>query len=159
MDTAEWRLANLETGLESTLSIIWNEIKYKAKIKKDYAGIPEIECLAPQLNQVFLNLLINAVQSIDERGVIILRTDFDEHEVWVEVGDTGRGIDPEHLERIFEPFFTTKPAGKGTGLGLSLADNIVRRHGGRLEARSKPDKGSVFRVTLPRDRSAIKSDS
>lgn len=159
VDTAEWRLANLETGLESTLSIIWNEIKYKAKIKKDYAGIPEIECLAPQLNQVFLNLLINAVQSIDERGVIILRTDFDEHEVWVEVGDTGRGIDPEHLERIFEPFFTTKPAGKGTGLGLSLANNIVRRHGGRLEARSKPDKGSVFRVTLPRDRSAIKSDS
>ncbi len=159
VDTAEWQLANLEKGLESTLNIVWSEIKYKAKIKKDYAGIPEIECLAPQLNQVFLNLVVNAAQAIDERGVIILRTGFDEHEVWVEVGDTGKGIESEDLERIFEPFFTTKPTGKGTGLGLSLANNIVRRHGGRLEARSKPGKGSVFRITLPRHRLMNKDES
>jgi PAS domain S-box-containing protein len=158
-DTAEWQLANLEDGLESTLNIVRSEIKYKAKIKKDYAGIPEIECLAPQLKQVFLNLVVNAAQAIDERGVIILRTGFDEHEVWVEVGDTGKGIEPEDLDKIFEPFFTTKPTGKGTGLGLSLANNIVRRHGGRLEARSKPGKGSVFRVTLPRNRSTSKIES
>jgi len=159
VDTADWQLANLEKGLESTLNIVWNEIKYKAKIKKDYAGIPEIECLAPQLNQVFLNLVVNAAQAIDERGVIILRTGFDEHEVWVEVGDTGKGIEPDDLDRIFEPFFTTKPTGKGTGLGLSLANNIVRRHGGRLEARSKPGKGSVFRITLPRQRLVNKDES
>ncbi|NMQ29081.1 PAS domain-containing sensor histidine kinase [Candidatus Accumulibacter phosphatis] len=158
VDTAEWQLANLEKGLESTLNIVWNEIKYKAKIKKDYAGIPDIECLAPQLNQVFLNLVINAAQAIDERGVIILRTGFDEHEVWVEVGDTGKGIEPEDMDKIFDPFFTTKATGKGSGLGLSLADNIVRRHGGRLDTRSKPGKGSVFRVTLPRNRLLNKED-
>jgi two-component system NtrC family sensor kinase len=112
VDTAEWQLANLEKGLESTLNIVWNEIKYKAKIKKDYAGIPDIECLAPQLNQVFLNLVINAAQAIDERGVIILRTGFDEHEVWVEVGDTGKGIEPEDMDKIFDPFFTTKRLAK-----------------------------------------------
>jgi hypothetical protein len=112
VDTAEWQLANLEKGLESTLNIVWNEIKYKAKIKKDYAGIPDIECLAPQLNQVFLNLVINAAQAIDERGVIILRTGFDEHEVWVEVGDTGKGIEPEDMDKIFDPFFTTKADGQ-----------------------------------------------
>jgi len=158
-DTAEWQFSNLEKGLESTLNILRSEIKYKAKIKKDYAGIPEIECLAPQLKQGFLHLVVNAAQAIDERGVIILRTGFDEHEVWVEVGDTGKGIEPEDLDKIFEPFFTTKPTGKGTGLGLSLANNIVRRHGGRLEARSKPGKGSVFRVTLPRNRSINKIES
>lgn len=153
VETADWRLANLEQGLESTLSLVWNEIKYKAKIKKDYAGLPEIVCLAPQLNQVFLNLLINAVQAIDERGIIVLRTGFDDNEVWVEVGDTGHGIEPEHLDKVFEPFFTTKPFGQGTGLGLSLAYNIVQRHGGQLEARSEIGQGSVFRVTLPRNRS------
>ena len=150
--TTEWRPANLEKCLESTLNIVWNEIKYKATIKKTYAGIPDIECLAPQLNQVFLNLLVNAVQAIDERGVITLRTGFDEQTVWVEVGDTGKGIEPENLDRIFEPFFTTKPAGKGTGLGLSLAHSIVQRHSGQLQARSKVGKGTVFRVTLPRRR-------
>ncbi|MQM32262.1 MAG: hypothetical protein CRU78_17850 [Candidatus Accumulibacter phosphatis] len=72
--------------------------------------------------------------------------------MWVEVGDTGKGIEPEDMDKIFDPFFTTKATGKGSGLGLSLADNIVRRHGGRLETRSKPGKGSVFRVTLPRNR-------
>lgn len=152
VDTVEWLPANLEKGLESTLNIVWNEIKYKAKIKKDYAGIPEIECLEPQLKQVFLNLLINAVQAIDERGTITLRTGFDEQAVWLEVADSGKGIEPEHLDKVFDPFFTTKPAGKGTGLGLSLAKNIVQRHRGQLEARSKPGKGSVFRVTLPRNR-------
>ena len=152
VDSAEWHQANLEKGLESTLNIVWNEIKYKATIKREYAGLPEIECLSGQLNQVFLNLLVNAVQAIDERGVITLRTGFDDDTVWIEVVDTGRGIDPEQLDRVFEPFFTTKPAGKGTGLGLSLAYSIVHRHRGQLEVRSKVGKGSAFRVTLPRKR-------
>jgi len=159
VDTAEWSLANLEKGLESTLNLLWNEIKHKASIKKEYGEVPEIECLAPQLNQVFLNLLANAVQAIDERGVITLRTGFDEQTVWVEVSDTGKGIAPENLDRVFEPFFTTKPFGKGTGLGLSLAQNIVQRHHGQLEARSKIGKGTVFRVTLPRSRPVDTDDS
>lgn len=150
VDTAEWQFANLEDGLDSTLNIVWNEIKYKAEVEKRYAGLPTIECIASQLNQVFMNLMINAAHAIDDRGTITLRTGFDDKEVWVEVEDTGHGISPEHLNKIFEPFFTTKPVGKGTGLGLSLAYGIVKRHQGRLEARSELRKGSVFRLTLPR---------
>jgi len=152
VDTAEWQYANLENGLESTLNIVWNEIKYKAEVKKEYAGLPEIECIAAQLNQVFMNLLVNASHAIEAHGLITLRTGFDDTEVWVEVEDTGKGIKPEHLGRIFEPFFTTKPVGKGTGLGLSLAYGIVQRHHGRLDVRSEVDKGTVFRLTLPRVR-------
>ena len=154
VDTTEWQLANLEDGLESTLNIVWNEIKYKAEVKKEYAGLPEIECIAAQINQVFMNLLVNAAHAIEEHGVITLRTDFDDKEVWVEIEDTGRGIKPEHLNRIFEPFFTTKPVGKGTGLGLSLAFGIVQRHHGHLNVGSEVGKGTVFRLTLPREREA-----
>jgi PAS domain S-box-containing protein len=152
VDTAEWQSANLETGLESTLNIVWNEIKYKAEVIKEYAGLPAIDCIASQLNQVFLNLLVNAAQAIAERGTITLRTGFDESTVWIDVADTGSGINPEHLSKIFDPFFTTKPVGKGTGLGLSLAYGIIKRHHGRMEVRSEPGKGTTFRVTLPRKR-------
>lgn len=108
VDVAEWHFANLENGLESTLNIVWNEIKYKAEVKKEYGGLPEIECIASQLNQVFMNLLVNAAHAIEDHGVITLRTGFDENNVWVEVEDTGKGIRPEHLGKIFEPLFTTK---------------------------------------------------
>ena len=152
VDTAEWHYANLEKGLESTLSIVWNEIKYKAEVVKEYAGVPEIECIASQLNQVFMNLLVNAAQAIESHGTITMRTGFDEKTVWVEVEDTGKGIKPEHLNKIFEPFFTTKPVGKGTGLGLSLAYGIVHRHHGRMTVCSELNKGSVFHISLPRVR-------
>jgi len=154
VDASEWHHANLEKGLESTLNIVWNEIKYKAEVKKEYAGLPEIECIAAQINQVFMNLLVNAAHAIEERGTITLRTGFDEREVWVEVEDTGCGIRPENLKRVFEPFFTTKPVGKGTGLGLSLAYGIVQRHQGRLEVHSEVGKGTTFRLTLPLNRAA-----
>jgi len=152
VDTAEWQYANLENGLESTLNIVWNEIKYKAEVRKEYAGLPEIECIASQLNQVFMNLMVNAAHAIPDHGMITLRTGFDDSTVWIEVEDTGAGIKPEYLKRIFEPFFTTKPVGKGTGLGLSLAYGIVQRHHGALDVQSEPGKGTVFRVTLPRER-------
>ena len=145
----EKQWANLEQGLDSTLNIVWNELKYKADVIKEYAGIPQIECIPAQLNQVFLNLLMNAVQSIDAHGRITVRTGMDRDGVWVEVADTGKGIKPEHLSRIFDPFFTTKPVGSGTGLGLSLSYNIVHEHGGRIEVNSELGKGSVFRVVLP----------
>lgn len=152
VDTAEWHYANLERGLDSALDIVWGEIKDKVEIRKAYAGLPEIECIASQINQVFMNLLVNAGHAIDEHGVITLRTGQDENTVWVEVEDDGMGIKPENVKRIFEPFFTTKPVGRGTGLGLSLAYGIVRRHGGCIEVRSEVNKGSVFRVTLPKER-------
>ena len=157
VDEAEWQTANLEAGIDSTLNVVWNELKYKAKVVKEYSDIPQIECLAPQLNQVFMNLLINAAHAIAEQGVITIRTGSDEANVWVEVEDTGKGILPEHMERIFDPFFTTKPVGKGTGLGLSLSYGIVHKHGGHIEVKSEPGKGSIFKVVLPRHSNAKKA--
>jgi PAS domain S-box-containing protein len=154
VDEKQFERANLERGLDSTLNVVWNELKYKADVVKEYAGVPEVECLPSQLNQVFMNLLVNAVQSIAEHGRITVRTAFDEKNVWVEIQDTGSGISPEHMSKIFEPFFTTKPVGKGTGLGLSLAYGIVKKHSGRIEVNSDKGAGSQFRIVLPRSRPA-----
>jgi PAS domain S-box-containing protein len=148
---AEWQWADLHKGLDSTLNIVWNELKYKCKVSKEYGELPEVHCLPSQLNQVFMNLLVNAGQAIVERGEITIRTGRQGDSVWVEVQDTGSGIPQENLHRIFEPFFTTKPVGKGTGLGLSLSYGIVVKHRGRLEVQSQVGKGSTFRVVLPID--------
>jgi PAS domain S-box-containing protein len=146
---AERQWANLEQGLDSTLNMVRNEVKYKAEVIKEYGGIPEIECVPSQLNQVFMNLIVNAAQAIEERGTITVRTGSNREQVWVEVVDTGSGISKDHLLRIFEPFYTTKPVGKGTGLGLSLSYGIVQRHHGSIEVSSQPGKGSCFKVILP----------
>jgi len=145
----EWRYADLHRGLDSTLSIVNNEIKYKAEVVRQYGVLPEVECLASQLNQVFMNLLVNAAHAIEQRGTITVSTGRQGDEVWVEIADTGHGIVPEHLQKIFDPFFTTKPIGKGTGLGLSLSYGIVQKHHGRIEVQSKAGKGTAFRVWLP----------
>ena len=149
----EWHFADLHRGIESTLNIVNNEIKYKANVVKEYGVIPEVECLSSQLNQVFMNLLVNASHAIEERGTITIRTGTastdQQEEVWVEVADTGKGIAPEHLKKIFDPFFTTKPVGKGTGLGLSLSYGIIQEHHGRIEVHSEVGKGTTFRVYLP----------
>jgi two-component system NtrC family sensor kinase len=149
VDSSERHYANVENGLDSTLNVVWNELKYKADVVKEYGHIPQIECYPSQLNQVFMNLLINAVHAIEERGRITLRTGHHDSHVWIEVEDTGKGIPPENLGRIFEPFFTTKPVGKGTGLGLSLSYGIVQKHGGHIEVSSEVGKGTVFRIVLP----------
>lgn len=146
----EWQWADLHAGLDSTLNIVWNELKYKCKVVKEYGDLPPVWCLPSQLNQVFMNLLVNAAQAIETRGEVTIRTGrLGDAEVWVEVADTGKGIPKDSLERIFEPFFTTKPVGKGTGLGLSLSLNIVLKHKGRFEVASEVGKGSIFRVILP----------
>jgi PAS domain S-box-containing protein len=146
----EWQEADLHEGLDSTLNIVWNELKYKAKVIKEYGDIPKIHCLISQLNQVFMNLLVNAGHAIETQGTITIRSfRQDDDKVCIEVSDTGQGIAPEHMNRIFEPFFTTKPVGKGTGLGLSLSYGIVRRHKGRLEVESVVGQGTTFRVVLP----------
>ena len=153
VDTSdEWEHANLVKGLESTLNIVQNEIKYKAAVVKQLTPLPEVPCLPTQLNQVFMNLLVNAAQAIPDKGTITLRSGFDERTVWIEVGDDGCGMSAELQGRIFEPFYTTKPVGKGTGLGLSVSYSIVRKHQGQIELQSAPGKGSTFRVVLPRVR-------
>ena len=146
----EWVWASLHQGIDSTLNIVANEIKYRADVRREYGELPDIECLPSELNQVFLNLLVNAAQAIGpERGLIVVRSGDAGGEVWVEVEDDGSGIAPEHLARVFDPFFTTKPVGRGTGLGLSLSYGIVQKHHGRIDVRSEPGRGSCFRVTLP----------
>jgi PAS domain S-box-containing protein len=150
VDKGERQLADLEGGLDSTLNVVWNELKYKAEVIKEYGRIPHVECVQSQLNQVFMNLLINAAHAIEDHGRITVRTGHDNEYVWVEIEDTGGGIQPEHLGRIFEPFFTTKSIGKGTGLGLSLSYGIVQKHGGRIDVKSQEGRGSIFKVILPR---------
>jgi signal transduction histidine kinase len=145
----EWKWANLQQGLESTLNIVWNELKYKCEVNKEFAELPPVYCLPSQLNQVFMNLLVNAAQAIEERGTVTLRTGREDDRVWVEIADTGEGIPAENLKRIFDPFFTTKPVGKGTGLGLSLSYNIVAKHHGSIDVQSEVGKGTAFRVWLP----------
>ena len=146
----ENEMANLEEGLDSTLNVAWNEIKYKAEVVKEYAGLPAISCLPSQINQVFLNLIINAAHAIEDKGVITVRTGYDADNVWIEIEDNGSGIAPQHMDHLFEPFFTTKPIGKGTGLGLSIVYGIVQGHHGTIEVDSTFGSGTVFKVKLPR---------
>jgi two-component system NtrC family sensor kinase len=152
---SKWVAADLHAGLESTLNVAWNEIKYKAEVVRDYGELPPVECLPSQLNQVFLNLLVNAAQAIPERGQITLRTRHEGDWVSIAISDTGCGIAAEDREKVFDPFFTTKPVGKGTGLGLSMAYGIVAKHGGRIEVASEPGKGSTFTIRLPASQRAL----
>ncbi|GAB6043545.1 ATP-binding protein [Endothiovibrio diazotrophicus] len=141
--------ADLHKGLDSTLNVVHNELKYKAEVVREYGDLPEVECVLPQLNQVFMNLLVNAAQAIETRGRITVRSGREGEWVWVEVADDGRGIEAENLKKLFDPFFTTKPVGKGTGLGLAVSYGIVQNHGGRIEVASSPGEGTSFKVWLP----------
>ncbi len=145
----EWTLSDLHAGIDSTINIVWNELKYKVELIKHYGELPPVECLPSQLNQVFMNMLVNAGQAIDKRGLITIATRAEGGNVYVEISDTGKGIAPEHLPRVFEPFFTTKPVGKGTGLGLSISYGIIRKHGGEVDVRSEPGVGTTFVIRLP----------
>ncbi len=144
-----WEMVDLRAILDSTLNIVRNEIKYKAQIETRYGSLPEVEALPQRLNQVFLNLLVNAAQSIADKGRITIATGSTGEEAWISVEDTGCGIPKANVNRIFEPFFTTKPVGQGTGLGLSVTYSIVRKHGGSIEVDSEVGRGSRFTVRLP----------
>jgi signal transduction histidine kinase len=143
--------ADLRAGIESTINVVWNQLKYKAELHREYAQLPLVRCMASQINQVVMNLLVNAGQAIGERGQITVRTGIDGARVWFEVQDDGCGISLQDQARIFEPFFTSKPVGQGTGLGLSISFGIVQRHHGAITVQSSPGQGSTFRVTLPVD--------
>ena len=149
IDSVEWQWADLHAGLESTLNVVCNEIKYKADVVREFGTLPLVECMPSQLNQVFLNLLVNAAQSIAEHGTITLRSGCVEDNVWISVSDTGQGIPPELIKKIFDPFFTTKPIGKGTGLGLSVSYGIIDKHGGHIDVHSQPGQGTTFTINLP----------
>ena len=150
IDKQERALFDLEAGMDATLNIVNNELKYKAEIIKEYAGLKPFECVGAQLNQVFMNLLVNAAQAIEEFGKIIIRTGYQDSDwLWVEVEDTGQGMNETTKAKIFDPFFTTKPVGQGTGLGLSLSYKIIKDHQGRIEVDSEPGKGTRLRIYFP----------
>jgi two-component system NtrC family sensor kinase len=149
VDQAECCRTNLNEALETTINIAWNELKYIVTLERDFGEIPDIICYPQQLNQVFLNLLVNAAQAMEKQGNIRVRTWGDNDKVSVSVSDTGKGM-PDHIQKcIFEPFFTTKEAGKGTGLGLSISADIVRKHGGEITVSSAVGAGTTFTVILP----------
>ena len=146
----EWQWADLHQGIDSTLNIVNNEVKYKADIVKEYGDIPEVECLPSQINQVIMNIVVNGAQAISgPRGRITVRTGTREDHVWIEIADTGCGIPPAIRSRIFDPFFTTKPVGTGTGLGLSLSYGIIQKHRGSIAVQSEEGAGTTFRIELP----------
>ena len=149
VDRAEIQPADINEGLEKTLKLVWNEIKYRAEVEREYGDLPLVSCRIGQINQVFLNLLVNAAQIIETDGLIRIKTTADEDNVYIYISDNGGGIPDEIQERIFQAFFTTKPVGSGTGLGLTISKSIIERHHGELTVESKEGIGTIFRVTLP----------
>lgn len=154
VDEAERREFDINKGIESTINVAWNEIKYKAEVRRSYSELPPVFCYPQQLNQVFMNILVNAAHAIDSssgKGLIGIRTYQREDNVFVEISDNGSGIPEDKIERIFEPFYTTKPVGKGTGLGLSMAYSIINKHKGDINVRSTVGEGTTFTIRLPLD--------
>jgi two-component system NtrC family sensor kinase len=149
VDEAQYKSADINECIESTLNIVWNELKYKVKLTKELGEIPLTKCYPQQLNQVFMNLLINASQAIEGQGEISVRTWSDDESIYSSVSDTGCGIPESTLSRIFDPFFTTKEVGKGTGLGLSITYDIVKNHQGDISVESEPGRGTTFTVRIP----------
>ena len=140
---------NIHEGIDSTLILLGNKIKNKITIHKEYGDTPEIECLPDRLNQVFMNILSNAIQAIDENGEIFIKTKSEGSNVIIQIRDSGKGMTDEVQKRVFEPFYTTKGMGKGTGLGLSISYSIVEQHNGKIDISSEPSKGTEFIITLP----------
>ncbi len=142
-------VVNLEALMESVLNIVWNEVKYKADVKKEFGQVPAVVCNPQKMSQMFVHLLINAADAIKDKGTITIRSYTKDDLICLDIADTGVGIAPEHLTNIFDPFFTTKPAGSGTGLGLSISYDIVRKHGGTITFKTKLGEGTTFTIMLP----------
>jgi two-component system, NtrC family, sensor kinase len=149
LDEAELQEANLHDGLESTLSLVHHEIENRATVIREYGEVPPVFCYPRQLNQVFMNLFVNAAQAIEEDGVIRIKTFSDGTCAYVKITDTGKGIPPENLSKIFDPGFTTKGVRVGTGLGLSISYNIVQKHKGEIRVESQVGRGTEFTLKLP----------
>jgi len=141
--------ADVNECFESAVNIVWNEIKYKAALNREFGILPQTLCYPNQLNQVFMNILINAVHAIENQGTITVRTWHKDGSIWASISDTGCGIPPEVVSRVFEPFFTTKEIGKGTGLGLSITYEVIKRHEGDIWVESTLGEGTTFNIRIP----------
>lgn len=142
-------LTNVNQGIESTLVLLRNQYKYTIEIIKELGNIPEIKCFPGKLNQVFVNIISNAIHAIKNEGSIYIKTFVENNFLIISIKDSGTGIDNNSLEHIFDPFFTTKPIGEGTGLGLTISKNIISEHDGKIEVKSIKGKGTEFIISLP----------
>ncbi len=149
IDQVEKAFIDINEGLSATLNMVHNELKYNCKVHVDLQSLPKVHVFPGKLNQVFMNLLINAGQSITDKGDIFVRTFVEEDNIVIEIEDTGGGIDSEHITQIFTPFYTSKPIGEGTGLGLSISHQIIEQHNGKITVKSVLGKGSCFSVSIP----------
>ncbi|MBU0909510.1 MAG: histidine kinase, partial [Proteobacteria bacterium] len=159
LDEEKVKPSDINACLESTIQIVWSELKDKATLHRDYGNLPLVLCNAQQLNQVFMNLMVNAAHSIAGRGEIGVRTWHDREWVNIAISDTGCGMSKEQISRIFEPFYTTRDVGHGTGLGLSISYDIVKGHNGAIKVVSQKGRGTTFTVTIPVKGSAGNSTS
>jgi len=149
IDHPEKTLTDINEGLSATLNMVHNELKYRCKVNVDLQPLPKVHVYAGKLNQVFMNLLINAGQAMTDKGDVFVRTFVNDNNIVIEIEDTGTGIAPENLAQIFTPFYTSKPIGEGTGLGLSISHQIIEQHDGEIKVTSELGKGSCFSVFLP----------
>ena len=140
---------DLNECIESTLKIVWNELKYKCEVVKEYGDLPPIVCFPGKINQVIMNLLVNAAHAIEEKGTVTVQTAVEDEHVVVRVSDTGCGIPPDAQGKLFDPFYTTKEPGKGTGLGLYICHSIMEEHGGDISVDSTVGVGTTFALRLP----------
>ncbi|MDX2431541.1 MAG: ATP-binding protein [Bacteroides sp.] len=149
LDEDVLKVADIHDGLDSTLILLRNKYKHRIEIVKDYGDIPLFECFPGQLNQVFMNILSNAIDAIEEKGIITISTSKFNGFIRISIKDTGSGI-PENIKaKIFDPFFTTKDVGEGTGLGLSISHGIIEKHNGSIKVKSEAGKGSEFIILVP----------
>lgn len=148
-ESDDCKYADINSRLESTINAVWSALEHKARLKKSLGNIPEINCRPGQLNQVFMNILLNAIQSIQGQGEVAVKTWSEKGSVYISIADTGCGMPEDVLNRIFDPFFTTREVGHGMGLGLSMAFAIIKRHNGKIDVESEAGKGTIFTVTLP----------
>ncbi|MFT6964094.1 MAG: signal transduction histidine kinase [Flammeovirgaceae bacterium] len=156
LDEKDIKKADLHENINSTLVILNTKISNKIEVIKDYSEFfPGVDCNIGQLNQVFMNLLSNAVDAIKDKGTIHIKTWQEEDTAHVSISDSGSGMSPDVIQRIFEPFFSTKDVGKGTGLGLSISHGIIEKHSGTIEVQSEVGKGTIFTVKLPIDHQVI----
>lgn len=154
LDEAERKRVNIHEGLDSSLVLVHHQLKNRIAVVKEYGTLPEIECSPNQLNQVFMNLLVNAAQAMPGRGTLTIKTLHLGNEIQIKISDTGIGIPRENMRKIFDPGFTTKGVGVGTGLGLSICNKIIQDHRGRIAVESEVGRGTTFTITLPISTSA-----
>jgi signal transduction histidine kinase len=149
LDEAELKSADIHQGLDDTLALLRHELEDRIQVKRNYDELPRVRCYPGRLNQVFLNILMNATHAIEGEGEITIATRQEGNEIHVVIADDGIGIPPGFIDKLFDPGFTTKGVGVGTGLGLAISYQIVEEHGGRISVESTPGKGSTFCIALP----------